>query len=119
MGYLDNKNEESIHNQLLETIKTKLLSGFNDGYHRRVESVEAINVNFEIDEAKSDRDKVTIKSVNASARVWVKVQNHDAFAIKNLQLRMYKSIEFPFDENVKEYKIANVDEIELTDITPL
>lgn len=111
MAYLNKKDEEVLFIQIQHEIKKKLLNSFRNQQGKLVEDVETVNVyGLEIDEEQSDRDTILIPTINAAVRVWVRF-HPDGKSNDSFNLRNDKVIIFKYDDDLKQYKFSNADEV--------
>lgn len=111
MAYLNKKDEEVLFTEIQNEIKKKLLNSFKNQQGKLVEELETVNVyELEIDEEKSDRDTILIPTIIAAARVWVRF-HPDGKSNDSLNLRNDKVIVFKYDDDLKQYKFSNADEV--------
>ncbi|GEM_PF-1557237 len=119
MTFLGKKDEEKISRELREMINSKLLNDFKDRRGRPVIKVDSIKlVDKKIHEDNSDRDKIVFSTIQAICQVWVKNDESGGSSNDNFHLRNTNPIILVFDNDLKEYKIENKDQIVLINITP-
>jgi len=116
MAVLGDKENAEITESLKTLVKNKLPE---DKQGRELDSIEQINlVNWEIDSANSNRNKITVSSIRALPKIWLK-NRYGGTTNNNLQLRNNKPIIFLYDDVSDTYKISNEDEIILFDTSPI
>lgn len=107
MIYLSNNDKERINENLKDAIKNSLLKNFKNRNGREIDSIEYINIlKYEIDGENSNRNKLIIHNIFATARIWVKFVE-DSTSSDNIQLRNSKPIEFIYDEEIQGFKIVD------------
>jgi len=115
MAVIGDKENEQIKKGLEQLIQEKLPE---DRRGRELHSIENINlVNWEVDPANSDRNKITISSLRALPHIWLK-NDHGGTSNNNLQLKINKPVIFEYNEELESYVITNGDEITLFDTSP-
>jgi len=116
MTVIGDKENQQIKEKLEELIQDKLPE---DRQGRELDSIENINlVNWEVDPAHSNRNKITISTLRALPKIWLK-NNHGGTSNNNLQLKNNKPVIFEYNEKSESYEITNGDEITLFDTSPM
>jgi len=118
MNALLEKEKELINKPIIDFIVKYLLNGFKNGKDRVVKEVNNnLLLDFEIDEDKSEiKDIIIINKVTITAKVWVEFPT-DALTNDTIILKVNTSIILPYNFENKEYVIANLDELKLTDMS--
>jgi len=106
--------------QIKESLENLIINKFpEDRQGRELDTIEHINlVHWEVDSANSDRNNITIKSIIALPKIWLK-NKFGGTTNDNPQLKNNKPIEFEYDEESEGYKISNEEEIILFDTSPI
>jgi hypothetical protein len=116
MAVLGDKENAQIKEELEKLIQKKLPE---DRQGRELDSIENINlVHWEVDPANSDRNKITISTLTALPKIWLK-NNHGGTSNNNLHLKNNKPVIFEYNEESESYEITNGDDIILFDTSPM
>ena len=119
MAFLGKKDEDKILLEIRGLIERKLTNEFTDRRGRPVVEVESVNlVEWEIDEDKSNRDEIIVKTLYSQPRVWVSNDDFGRKSNDNFQLKNTKPLKFVFNEEHEEYKIENEEEITFINTAP-
>ncbi len=111
------KELELIQQPIIELIKKLLLNGFKNRQGRSLHSVDSLNlVDIEINEDKSSfKEVIYVNTVIAYSRIWVEF--HDSITNDNIELSLSKEVILEYNNENKEYKVTNEDDIKLVDRT--
>jgi len=113
------KEIEKIKAPIRDFITSKLLDGFKNRKHQEVVRIEFFHLlECNINEEKTElKENAQVDNVIANARVWVKIDNDGSETNNDLNLRIAKSIFLDYDPESKEYKILNIDDLNILDMT--
>lgn len=114
MPFTTEKEAEDIKQKIRDLIETKLLDGFTDKQERPVIKVDSINlINYNINEAESNRDKLIIQDIYSAPHIWVSNDLSGGMSNDNFEIRTQYPVEFIYDEDQKEYIIKDYNEVNL------
>ncbi len=116
MAYLSETDKNKIEKDLKNLIESKLLDGYKNRKSRLIIEVTNVNVEYEVDEKKTNRDKITICPVLANANVWVDNNDNNSKGNDQLELRI-NSVNFLFNEDSKNYEIEDDNDLVLIDMS--
>ena len=115
MIYLDDKTQKNIEATIKSVVKMKLLEGFQNRKYQPVAKVEEMQIGYNINEEKSNRNLIVIGPVTIKTRVFVNLKDNLGQATDWLNLRI-DTIEFLFDESANDFVISD-SQIELIDMS--
>jgi hypothetical protein len=116
MIYLDDNTINNIENTIKNVVKAKLLNGFQNRKSQPVVSVEQININYDINTEKSNRNVITLGPVIINTRVFVNLKDNIGQATNWLTLRI-NFIEFLYDDNSNNFILGDNQELTIIDMS--
>jgi hypothetical protein len=116
MIYLDDNTKNNIEKTIRDTVKEKLLDGFQNRSYQSVATIEEMNIEYNLNEEKSNRNIILIGPITIHTRVFVNLKDNIGQTTNWLSLRV-NSIEFSYDENSDSFILSDNQKIEIIDMT--